>query len=198
MPTIVPVSLTSAPQDVLRGVAVLTAVLAVAGCSGEQQSTPTSTPPATSSGESTESVAPSVTREVPPEQQQKLADLKADQLCGLVSPEDLAKLAFPVEPGRPREAGVAPPIRGCTFAGRNGVRSILIGSQPEGYGEAGVKAVNLGGIRGTKVLHANDCTVLTGVFGGTLQVVVSATEADSDDCDTAQSVTRYLVAGLVR
>ena len=171
----------------------------VAGCTSGGQSPPTSAPSSSTSGESTpESVTPSITREVPPAQRQRLVDLPADRLCGLVSPEDLARLAFPVEPGRPREIGFDPPARGCTFNARSGVRSILIGIQPQGYGLLGAKQVDLGGVRGTKIRHANDCTVLADVTGATLQVSVVAGEADSEQCESAQGVAQYVAAGVER
>lgn len=177
---------------------LFSAAMSAVACSPGAPSQPTSQPSVSSSSTSPESAVPSMTRQVPPEQRQNLADLPADRMCELISPEDLGKLAFPVQPGHPREAGPALPARGCVFEARNGVRSVVIGAQPADYGELGVKDVDLGGVHGTKVLHANDCTVLAGVMGSTLQVVVTASEASSDQCDTAQSVAQYVVSALAR
>ncbi|MGW1677195.1 DUF3558 family protein [Saccharopolyspora sp. NPDC002376] len=170
----------------------------VAGCASEQSPQPEeSSAPTTSAEESaTESAAPSITRNIPPEQREHLGQLSADQICGLVDPAELGSLAFAVDSGRPQELGQQ--LRGCRFDSNSGTRSVLIGAQREGFGDLGRDEVELGEVRGTRVLRASDCTIYAGVAGGTLQVSVSEAEADSDDCRTAQSVTEYVLPALVR
>jgi hypothetical protein len=172
---------------------------AAAGCSPGGSDTPSESSTPTSGNESaSRSVTPSITREVPPERRQHLAQLAPDQLCGLVGMEEVRKLAFPVEPGQPREIGFDPPIRGCTFKAPNGVRSVLIGAQPAGMAQIGHEEVALGEVKGMQTMHANDCTVFADVEGATLQIAVTAGEADTTQCDTAQGVAQYVLAGLVR
>lgn len=169
--------------------------LLVAGCA---PGTPGPAPAAPTTGTATsepESVTPSITRQVPPEQRATLADASAQRLCGLVTPDELSKLAsFAVRPGTPNE--VEPAIRGCRFEAVAGVGSVLLAAQPDGYGSLGKEEVELGPVRGTQSLHANDCTVYAPVPGATLQVAVTAAEADSDECDTAQGIAQYVLAGL--
>ncbi|MFD0918439.1 DUF3558 family protein [Saccharopolyspora rosea] len=152
-----------------------------------QPSSPERTPATT--------VAPSITRDVPPEQRRRLADVP--QLCDLVSPQELGELAFPVDPGRPRDTGFNPPVRGCTYQETNGSRSVLIGQQPTGYAALGRTEVELGAVPGTRTLNAGDCTVFAGVSGAVLQVSVTADEATSEQCDAAQGIAQYVLAGLV-
>jgi len=172
---------------------VLVGLLA-AGCSG---SVPVPVPAPSTSGTTTsepESVEPSITRQVPPDRRTPLARASAQQLCGLVTPDELGRLAgFPVQPGVPNE--VEPSIRGCRYAAAD-TRSILVAAQPDGYGSLGKEEVELGPVRGTQSLHANDCTVYAPVAGSTLQVAVNAAEADSDECDSAQGIAQYVLAGL--
>lgn len=173
---------------------------AATACTSGGPATPTSTPtlPGTSESESTSPpVAPSISREVPPERRQRLAEVEPKQLCELVTPEELSRLAFPVEPGHAREIGFDPPVRGCTFDATTGVRSVLIAAQPAGLGQAGRDEVELGSVGGTQTLHVNDCTVFADVPGATLQVAVTASEADTVQCQTAQGVAQYVLAGLV-
>ena len=170
--------------------------LLAAGCTqGGPGPAPATTSPGTTTSQP-ESVAPSITRQVPPEQRRALADASAKQLCGLVTVDELGKLAFPVGAGAPREIGLEPSVRGCQFEAQNGSRSILIGSQPDGFGGLGDEEVELGAVRGTQQLHVNDCTVFAPQAGATLQVTVNAPEADSDDCETAQGITQYVLAGV--
>lgn len=172
----------------------------VTGCTSDEQTPPAAAPTTqtTSAEESaTESAAPSITRNVPPEQRKRLADLPADQVCGLVDQDELSVLAFPVESGVSRQVGFDPPVRGCTFQARSGGRSVLIGTQPEGFATLGRDEVDLGTVRGTRTMHASDCTVFAGVAGATLQVVVTAGEAGTDQCEKAQRVAQYVLAAVV-
>ncbi|MEV5543252.1 DUF3558 family protein [Saccharopolyspora shandongensis] len=172
----------------------------VAGCTSGEQAPPTAAPstPTTSAEESaTESASPSITRKVPPEQQKRLADLPADQLCGLAEREELSALAFPVERGEFREIGFDPPVRGCTFQASSGGRSVLIGAQPEGFATLGREEVELGSVRGTRTMRASDCTVFAGVAGATLQVSVTAGEASTDQCEKAELVAEYVLPAVV-
>ena len=183
-----------------QAVALVPAALVVvlAACtSGGSLPLPSSAPQTSGSDESEpESVTPSITREVPPELRVRLADASAERLCGLVGVDELGQLAYPVRRGVPREIGLEPPVRGCQFAADTGVRSILIGTQPEGYAGLGQDEVRLGELPGTETLRANDCTVFAGVPGATLQVTARAAEADSDECETAQGVAQYVLAGV--
>jgi uncharacterized protein DUF3558 len=177
------------------------ALLGVAsGCTSGMQAPPTvapSTQSSTTEETASETAAPSISRTVPPEQQKRLAELSAEQLCELVGPDDLSALAFGVESGRPREIGFDPPVRGCSFEARSGGRSVLIGAQPEGFATLGREEVDLGTARATQTLHASDCTVFTGVAGATLQVSVMTGEADAEQCEKAQQITRYVLAAVV-
>ncbi len=172
---------------------------ALAGCTGQEpapEPTPTS-PERTSEEPTLESVEPSITREVPQEQRQRLARLPSERLCELVTPDELGQLAFPVQAGQLREVGFDPTLRGCSYEAQGGTRAVLVGVQPPGYGNLGDTEVDLGGMRGTKTLHVNDCTVFSDVQEATLQVVVTAPEADSDQCDAAQGIAQYTLATLV-
>jgi hypothetical protein len=184
----------------IRWYGMVLAVLGfVAGCSsGGQPPTATTTSPSSSdqTAESTaKSVTPSITRDVPPPQRQPLAGIAPDRLCDLVSPDDLGKLAFPVQPGRVRDLGGQPPVRGCVYDARGSARSVLIGVQPQDYGQLGSTQVELGSA-GTEVQHANDCTVLAPVAGATLQVVVAGSGTDSSQCDTAQAIAQYVLPAV--
>ena len=148
---------------------------AVAGCTGREE-------PA--------AVTPSISRDVPPPERPRLGDLPAAGLCDLLSPEELEKLAFHVEPGEPSDT---PPARGCTFHALNGVRSVLVAAQPPGYEAVGEDQVNLGPVPATETMHANDCTLFVGVRDATLQVTATAGDADSDQCEQAQAVGQYLL-----
>ncbi|QIZ34900.1 DUF3558 domain-containing protein [Saccharopolyspora sp. ASAGF58] len=172
----------------------------VAGCTPGEQAPPTAAPTtqtAPAEHSTTESAVPSITRNVPPEQRKRLADLPVDQLCGLVDQEELSALAFPVESGASREVGFDPPVRGCTFQARSGARSVVIGAQPEGFAKLGRDEVDLGTVRGTRTMHANDCTVFAGVTGATLQVAVTASDVGTDQCEKAQQVAQYVLAAVV-
>ncbi|MGP4015213.1 DUF3558 family protein [Saccharopolyspora sp. 5N708] len=180
------------PAAVLLGV--------VSGCTPGDQAPPAAEPSTQSSSaeqSAPESAAPSIIRNVPPEQRKQLAGLSADQLCGLVELDQLGALAFPVERGQPREIGFDPPVRGCSFEARSGGRSVLIGAQPAGFATLGREEVDLGTVHGTQTLHAGDCTVYAGAAGATLQISVTVGEADTDQCQTAQHVTQYVLAALV-
>jgi hypothetical protein len=172
----------------------------VSGCTSGEQAPPAAAPSTQSSTtEQTtpETAAPSITRTVPPEQRKRLADLSAEQMCGLVAPDELGVLAFGVESGHPREIGFDPPLRGCSFEARSGGRSVLIGAQPEGFATLGREEVDLGTARGTQTLHAGDCTVFTGVAGATLQISVMTGETDAEQCEKAQLITKYVLAAVV-
>ncbi|MER7077673.1 Protein of unknown function [Saccharopolyspora kobensis] len=180
----------------VTGVAMLAVVT---GCTAEQ-SPPAAEPstPSTSAEESaTESAEPSITRNIPPERREHLAALTGEQICLLVEPADLESLAFAVLSGRPRELDFDPPVRGCRFDAESGARSVLIGAQREGFADLGRDEVELGARAGTRTLRAGDCTVYAGVAGATLQVSVTAAEADSDDCGTAERVAEYVLPALV-
>jgi hypothetical protein len=179
----------------------LVALGLVAGCSSGGQ-TPTATTTAPSSSDQTsestaKSVTPSITRDVPPPQRQQLAVIPPDRLCDLASPDDLGRLAFPVQPGRVRDLGGQPPVRGCVYDGRGSTRSVLIGVQPQGLGQLGPTQVALGSSDGTEVQHVNDCTVLATAAGATLQVVVAGGGTDSSQCDMAQGIAQYVLADVV-
>ena len=164
---------------------------AVAGCTGrEEPAAPTTAPTTSYSSSSSQAVTPSISRDVPPPERPRLGDLPAAGLCDLLSPEELEKLAFHVEPGEPSDT---PPARGCTFHALNGVRSVLVAAQPPGYEAVGEDQVNLGPVPATETMHANDCTLFVGVRDATLQVTATAGEADSDQCEQAQAVGQYLL-----
>ncbi|MCI2417025.1 DUF3558 family protein [Saccharopolyspora sp. K220] len=170
------------------------------GCTPGEQAPPAAAPttqPTTTEESATESAAPSISRNVPLEQRKRLAELPADQVCGLVDLDELGALAFPVRSGEPQEVGFDPPVRGCRFQARTGGRSVLIGAQPEGFATLGRDEVQLGAVRGTQTMHASDCTVFAGVSGATLQVSVTAGEADTDQCEKAQLITQYVLAAVV-
>lgn len=171
----------------------------VAGCAPEQSppAAESSTPSASAEESATGSAEPSITRDIPPERREHLGALSGDQICLLVEPADLESLAFAVLAGRPREIGFDPPVRGCRFDADSGNRSVLIGAQREGFTDLGRDVVELGTSTGTKTLRASDCTVYAGVAGATLQVSVTAAEADSDDCGTAERVAEYVLPALV-
>lgn len=180
--------------------ACVLALGALAGCTGrepapEQPPTPSES---TSEEPTLESVEPSITRQVPQERRQRLAQLPGERLCELVTPDELGQLAFPVQAGQPREVGFDPTLRGCSYEAQGGARGVLVGVQPPGYGNLGDTEVDLGGVRGTKTLHVNDCTVFADVREATLQVVVTAPDAGSDQCDAAQGIAQYTLAALVR
>lgn len=166
-----------------------------AGCtSGGPGPVPSVTPSLTTSSSASQAATPSISRDVPPDQRRSLGALGAADLCASVTPDELGRLAYPVQPGQPSEE---PPARGCTFHAGAGTRSILVAAQPDGYGEVGRDEIALGGVRGTQTTHANDCTVYAPVQGATLQVTATAAEADSNQCEQAQSVAQYVLPGLV-
>ncbi|RRO13053.1 DUF3558 domain-containing protein [Saccharopolyspora rhizosphaerae] len=173
---------------------------ALSGCTaaGPDQPASPSSEPSTTEESTASSSAPSITREVPPEQRRMLGTLSAQDLCGLVRPDELAALAFTVEPGQPREVGIEPPVRGCGFADRRNGREVLIGAQAPGLADLGTEEVELGPVRGTQVLRASDCTVYAPVADATLQISVVSGEADSDTCTTAADVAQYVLAAVVR
>lgn len=178
----------------------LVTVCAVSACTPNEppQAVAPPTPTSTTEESAPETAPPpSVTREVPPEQRKRLAELAPDQLCALVSPDELSRLAFPVEAGKAREIGFDPPVRGCDFESRNGGRSVLIGAQPEGFATLGREEVQLGEVRGTRTMHAGECSVFAGVAGATLQVSVSSGESDTDQCEKAGQVARYVLPAVV-
>lgn len=217
-------------------IALSAGVLGVSACAPDGQGAPPEAQPPTSAPPT--STAPSTTREVPPQQRVRLGDLSPGQLCGLLSPEDVAALAFPVSDGQPREVGVDPRIPGCLFdADAEEERSVLLGAQPRGFAELGAEEVELDedadadedadvdetdtgdtsmttepGETGTdetsdvpdpgravsQTLRANGCTVYAAAGGATLQVAVTTAEADSEQCDTAQAVARYVLPALER
>ena len=153
-----------------------------------------STAPSEPESSTPDAVTPSITREVPPEQQRSLADIPRSELCGLVSVAELAELGAPaVEPGKPREIGFEPPVRGCAYDSSTGPRAVLVGVQPAGFGTLGHDEVDLGSTRGTQTLHANDCTVYTDVQGATLQITVRRPAAEAEQCDTAQAIAQYVL-----
>ncbi|MEB3370328.1 DUF3558 family protein [Saccharopolyspora mangrovi] len=181
---------------------LISAVLVSAGLSGctaaEQVApAPPSAQPSTSEESTATSTVPSISREVPPEQRRTLGSLSAQDLCGLVRPDELAALAFEVEPGQPREVGIEPPVRGCGFPARTDGREVLVGAQAPGFADLGTEEVELGAVRGTQVLRTSDCTVYAPVAGATLQVSVISGDTDSDSCRTASDVAQYLLPGLV-
>ena len=174
--------------------------LLLAGCtSGAPGPTPPTEQPTSSTEEtSASSVTPSITRDLPPEQRRPLAEIPPERLCELIGPDELSGLAFPVQPGQVREVGFDPPARGCTYGARSGEGSVLVGVQPEGYGDLGTTEVNLGQVPGSQTQHADDCTVFAGVRGATLQVVIRPGESEADPCESAQAVAQYALGALVR
>ncbi|GAA2329777.1 hypothetical protein GCM10009854_00690 [Saccharopolyspora halophila] len=184
------------------GVAVpvigLLAGLGMTGCTGQVPGAgaPPSGATTTEEGTTTATATPSLTREVPPQQRERLGDLSGQRICGLISPGELEELAFAVAPGRPRQAG-EPPVRGCEFAAPEGSRSVVLGAQPEGYGTLGTTEVELGRVAGTQELRAADCTVFVPVRGATLQVSVATGQADDETCQNAAEIADYLLPGLV-
>lgn len=137
---------------------------------------------------------PAPTRAVPADKKRDLTRMSAQQLCDLVPLQQLQTLAFPVGEGKPSDSEAA---RGCEFASQDSRRSVLISAQPSGYERLGEEAVLYGHLPASKVLRANDCTVLTAVHGGTLQVVVTAKTASAEQCGSAEAVTRYALPELV-
>ncbi|WP_152528267.1 DUF3558 family protein [Saccharopolyspora rectivirgula] len=176
---------------------VVAAAGLLAACSAEQPQPPAET---TSDTETTtiDAVTPSITREVEPAQRVHLDRAPAEELCQLVSTDDLAQLAFPVEPGRPRKLGAGSPVRGCQFPEQDGTRSVLLAAQPPEYTDLGRAEVDLGDVTGTQLLRAGDCTVYAPVDGAALQVSVIAAEADSTQCETAQGIAQYVLAAVAR
>lgn len=167
-----------------------------AGCGPDGRSTvPNPVPSLTTSSSASQAATPSISREVPQDQRRELPALGAADLCAAVTPEDLAQLAYPVQPGQPAET---PPAKGCTFHAASGMRSLLVAAQPEGYGDIGRDEIELGDLRGSQTAHANDCTVYAPVRGGTLQVSAKAAEADSNQCEQAQEVAQFVLPGLAR
>lgn len=185
----------------LLGSGLLAAGLAGCGAEGPESAEPApSGPPSTSTTTSdVESVTPSISREVPPEERMRLAGAAPEELCRLVGPAEIEELAFPVGTGRPRQVASDPVIPGCVFEdlGEEG-RSVLIGVQPAGFEELGREDVDLGGHPGSQRLNAGDCTVFSAVPGGVLQISVSAAEADHEQCETGQSIAQYALAGIAR
>lgn len=166
-----------------------------AGCTSDGQTpAPSVMPSLTSSSSASQAATPSVSRDVAPDQRRAMTTMSAADLCGTVSPDDLAKLAYPVQPGQPSETQ---PARGCTFSADGGTRSILVAAQPDGYGQVGEEEIAFGDVHGTQTAHANDCTVYVPVLGATLQITATAAEADSNQCEQAQSVAQYVLPGLV-
>lgn len=186
-------------MSVRRGIPVIAGVLIATSCSGG--SPLPDDPPDESEGVSrttAKASPPSLTREVPRGQRQELGKLSGQQLCELVKAEDLRELAFEVEPGTPHELTSQPPAQGCLFEAPQGVRSIMLGAQPSGYGDLGRDEVELGETRGSETLYANDCTVFVEVENATLQVVVTVAEADSDQCEMAESIAQYTLPALAQ
>lgn len=182
----------------LLGSGLLAAGLSGCGSDGSEQPEPApSGPPSTTTTSHAESVTPSISRDVPPEERMQLAGVAGEDLCRLVSPHEIEELAFPVGTGRPRQVGSEPVIPGCVFegSGQEG-RSVLFGVQPAGFENLGREDVDLGGHPGSQRLNAGDCTVFSAVPGGVLQVSVSAAEADHDQCETGQSIAQYALAGI--
>lgn len=178
-------------------------VLASAGltsCTAVQEVVPgpPSAQPSTSEESAETSTAPSITREVPPEQRRMLGALPAEDLCGLIRPEEIATMAFDVEPGVPREVGIEPPVRGCGFHARSGNREVLVGAQPAGFADLGTDEVELGAVRGTQVMRTGGCTVYAPVADATLQISVITGETDADQCTTASDIAQYAMAPVVR
>lgn len=174
-------------------------VAALAACTPGGEPVVPSAEPSESGESAPESVDPSIAREVPPEQRKPLARIPLDELCGLISAEELAQLgAAELEPGQPREIGFEPPARGCTYSAPTGAREVLVGAQRAGLGELGQTEVQLGPVRGTQTRHVNDCTVFADVEGATLQVTVREAEADSEQCDAAQAIAQYVLPAVRR
>ncbi|GAB3294070.1 DUF3558 family protein [Parasphingorhabdus pacifica] len=175
---------------------VLLAAALVACAPGGDSPSPSAAPSETESS-APDSVTPSITREVPPEQRRALGEIPVGQLCGLVTVGQLDELGVSgLQRGKPREVGFEPPARGCSFDSGTDERSVLIGVQPADFGGLGRDEVDLGSTNGTETLHANDCTVYTDVEGATLQVTVREGEADSDQCDTAQAIAQYVLPAV--
>nr|WP_228046554.1 DUF3558 family protein [Saccharopolyspora sp. HNM0983] len=175
--------------------------LAGCGADGPEQSAPApSGEPSRTTTSDAESVTPSISRDVPPDERVRLSGIAPEELCRLVSPQEIEELAFAVGTGRPRQVGSDPVIPGCVFEdrseGRSEGRSVLIGVQPGGFQDLGREEVDLGGRPGTQRLSAGDCTVFSAVPGGVLQVSISAAEADHDECETGQAVAQYALAGV--
>ncbi|WP_438387145.1 DUF3558 family protein [Actinopolyspora saharensis] len=173
------------------GVGVL--LVTLAGCSDGGSTT---NGPGSSSATSPSSSGVSTTREVPEQERERLGRLSAGRLCELVGPEELGRSAFPVESGSSEEVSFNPPVRGCRFPEREGERSVLIAAQPDGYHELGGEEVTSLPVTASSASHVNDCTVYSDVAGATLQVTVTAPDADSAQCDTATEVSRRVLRPL--
>lgn len=168
-------------------------LVALVGCSGGGSATDG----AGSSSETTPtSSGVSPTREVPEQERERLGALSAERLCELVGPDELGRSAFPVEAGSSEEVSFDPPVRGCRFPEREGERSVLIAAQPDGYHEVGPEEVTSLPVAASSASHANDCTVHSDVAGATLQVTVTAPDADSEQCETATEVSRRVLRPL--
>lgn len=195
-------------------IAVGAAALALAACSPESPEDPPRQQPPTSSAPTT-STTPSEPRHVPPQQRVRLSDLTAEDICGLVPPDKLSELAFPVAEGAPRSAGSAPRVPGCEFSAPDEPRSVLLGAQPAGSADLGREEIELDRPSGetttsagpsssaqqeppqtTRTLRANSCTVYTAVAGATLQVTLVQPESGTDQCELAEDITGYLTPAL--
>ncbi|TWF94939.1 DUF3558 family protein [Saccharopolyspora dendranthemae] len=185
-------------KRVLVGVVLASAGLTSCTAVQEVVPGPPSAQPSTSEESAETSTAPSITREVPPEQRRMLGALPAADLCGLIRPEEIAAMAFDVEPGVPREVGIEPPVRGCGFHARSGNREVLVGAQPAGFADLGTEEVELGAVRGTQVMRTGGCTVYAPVADATLQISVITGETDADQCTTASDIAQYAMAAVVR
>lgn len=167
-----------------------------AGCGpGGQSPVPNPVPSLTTSSSVSQAATPTISRDVPPDKRREVPAMSAADLCGTVTPEDLAQLAYPVQPGQPTET---PPAKGCAFNAASGTRSLLVAAQPDGYADVGRDEIELGDLRGSQSAHANDCTVYAPVKGGALQVTAKAAEADSNQCEQAQEVAQFVLPDLVR
>lgn len=195
-------------------------VLGLSACTTADPSGPPSTeqPPPSSSGSPSTTPTP---RPVPPKDRVHLGALSAGESCDLLDRDTASQVAFPVEEGEPRNAGVDPQVPGCQFDGvdTDEQRSVLLGIQPAGFAELGREEVELDDStssatvtssatstspnadaqpEATRTLRANSCTVYVPAGEATLQVAVRAADADSEQCDTAEALTAHITPALQR
>ena len=124
-------------------------------------------------------------------------DVTNKDLCGLVPPEALTKVAFPVTAGRPLPGGA---FRFCQFpasdhAGAPVPDSVMIGAFPSGIAGAG-EPVTVKGTAGSQILTKTECTLLLDTKNGTLQIVVARAGKGPHQCAIAQNVAAVALERL--
>lgn len=119
-----------------------------------------------------------------------------EEICGLLSPESLAALGFPS--GRPVRGQDDLTTKSCRFDGTAGLLMTAQGPGTEEFGEEQVDIAGASGWRRLRGGESGDCTIVVGVRGAALQVVVAKPGADERQCDTAEAVTTQALSRIVR